>query len=401
MKNKYQFIHKLLIIILSVIIINLRPAILGQAYTKVLLLIIFILSFITLIHDRLIYTTRAKKLLLISNSIFGVYLIIQSFIIDPSMGERTIGGIYTGFTIVLISFVLFMFIRPSDSESIIKTIIYIIFAFSLSQIITDIGIINGFENELFLRDIKIKNTRALRLYIPFTITYGTDKYTLFSSIPALPRGTGFIREAGLFQLFLNFAFFATYFVNISHKRIIRLIILLALLTTFSTAGLGIFFTSITYYLFINKKIKNVSSFLILSICILLILFLFNIYIYKWEFGLYAKFMSKSGIDRQYDMVYAISQLKKYPFFGIGFFSQNEFINPNLNIVVGLSKIGLVGMFLHILGLYFGIKYNYNKYTFVMFIPIILTSLISQPIYYTVIPVFFSYLYTSNMSKDNT
>ena len=394
-KRTFADITTILIILL---IINLRPAILGQNYTKLLLIFICILVLIkiAILSDFNNNFNRVK--IAIAIVLFGFYLIAQT-LFTSSDTEGLIQGLFTGTTIIFVSAACLFIIKDNNTNLILKVVIYFTTIFAISQLITIIGIIFGYYKSLRIGEMSVESyIGRLTLFYPFTICHESG-YSIFGTLYGIPRGTGFLREAGLYQIYLIISFFSLDFINIKYKKIIRVILVLALFTTFSTAGITIFIIACFYKLIFMMNLKSIKRILISTILIIMILFITYYFLIAEKYGLLSKLQDVSGKIRMYDIILAISHIKDSPIFGIGFAEQSGFINENINMIVGIAKIGIIGMLLHISALFLGIKYHYTKDTFIIMLPIILTSLISQPIYYTALPIVFLFLQTKNLQNQ--
>lgn len=153
--------------------------------------------------------------------------------------------------------------------------------------------------------INIVSPQALKMFPNLTNTSGFGfKWCVFSNVcttrnlgfDGYLRNFGIFREPGVYQIFLNIAIFFVLFCGEKFKRKKSRIVILVLtiLTTFSTAGVII--TSLLFFIYFiaNLKyvgIKNILSSLAFVAGLIAIIFLFNRY-----FMVFDKAFSKIGND---------------------------------------------------------------------------------------------------------
>ncbi len=392
-----KIIRKLIVISITLVILNLRPSILGQNYTKLLLCVLLGLTLFRCIVLGLDKLSRERVILATINVCFGWYIIINSLILGSGI-EYGVAGVYVGITIVFVSLVCLFYMNDDNGIVVLKTTIYLVTLFSLSSFITNLGIFLGYYDKLYLKTIYVKDSyHNFRLFFPFSIVCSEQHYFPFGISHLMMRMTGFLREPGLYQLFLIYSFFGTFVVRIRFSFVHRALILMSLITTFSTAGfVNIIFCSIYYIIFVTRQ-RSFKSIALYAI-VLLIVSLFTVYFLNApSFGFFSKLYHESGLIRIHDIMTSLELFRDYPIFGVGFTYKGVFLNKNLNLFVGLSKLGLAGLVIHLYGIFYGIKHFYNKATLVLIIPMLLTSLISQPIYYTVVPIFLLFINTKVLS----
>lgn len=203
-------------------------------------------------------------------------------------------------------------------------------------------------------------------YLPFTVMYGV--YTVDGI--RFPRLLGLFRESGILQMFLIWALF-----NLKSIRLNRLWIkgtlLLGIIASFSTAGLAILFANLVLLLFMNKKVMRGVA---------LLCFTYIVVMYAPFIGINDKTETHGASisDRTMATEAGLEALGNNPF-GEGMYN-TRIPNAGINLVAASSMIGVVGVLLTML-VYLApaLAAGNRKRYLLAVIPIILTSLLSQPL----------------------
>jgi hypothetical protein len=383
-------VDKLLYIITVLLLFNFRPAIIGEIHVEIL---IFVLCFIILIY----LAKKGNKIKLSKpqlNQIFIIiililYLLIQPFVLQTSNYRPVISS----FVILLIYIIIFIFILADKFKDyyyvklFLKVFIYLVLFFSISQVITYLLIIFLPELKLIYKEIQNYQSGFVKgyanLYIPFTIA-GANVQNVFGII--FPRSMGIFREPGIYQMYINIAYFSLDFIDVNNKKIIKLILIFSLLSTFSTAGFGIFFVCYIYK-YTNRILGKDINLVQILFFILVTFIIGNFIFYSSNFGFFDKLDNVSGQTRSNAIISNIKWFLENPIFGTGHY------NPGANttaisLAASFHTIGLFGLLLYFFIWSYSIIINTNLKSVILYIPIFLTLLLSQPIFDNVIVFLF-------------
>jgi len=203
----------------------------------------------------------------------------------------------------------------------------------------------------------------------------------------IPRLLGIYREAGMAQIFFFTAYFLTYLIELNRIKLVRNVLLIGALLTFSTAGALSFLGG---YLALNfspsQKIKLnvmklVSFFVAIPIIVTAVLF-------TPDFGVLAKANSVSGNERMRSYQRSLDAFSERPIFGHGFFTGFEkdrdandgsFVDT-LGVIGFIYQLGIVGVILYFFPWFFSLIYFNNSKTYFVLMLCLLTLLFSQPSY---------------------
>lgn len=318
------------------------------------------------------------------------YFFIQGLI----LGSPTSIIFNSCFLIVFVS-LLIVIIIPTNVLPILKAFVYIHVVLAISSIIT--------ISQFFLLGLNPDNLIALMdlgpllgrtqeeyvyayeghtLYFPYSVNWASVGIGGFS----IPRMLGIYREAGMAQLFFFTAYFFTYIINFNRIKLVRTLLLLGGILTFSTSGLLSFFIG---YLVLNYfpqwRIKfSARKLLIIFIVIPVIL---TVLIFTPDIGILDKIASISGSQRTQSFLYSINLFAENPLFGTGYYKGFEDMErlgeeyvQFLGIIGVAYQIGIVGLALYFLPWLYAIRYFHSKTTVFVLIPCLATLFFSQPSY---------------------
>ncbi len=381
--------------LLALLIINLRPAIIGQIATMpILALIVVSLLFIAYVYRPCL--TRSQQALVLLNGLMGLYLFVHTLTGRTSTGMTM--GINTVIVLLVGTMGCSMFGAWNSQRILQRTIVWFVASFAISQLVTVVIIASGAGSldQLLITQFSAKMyEEKYCLLFPFTIMFRADPCTLFGV--TIPRVTGFMREPGLYQVMLMTTFFIIPFLQIRGKRLLRAIMLLATVTTFSTTAFVVIISGLIFEV-ISSRRMTLRQFG-LSVCGLSLVAVLGIWFHDVpQYGLSAKLTNQSWIDRREDMSVALDMFSRNPLCGAGFTEQGDLQNPNLNLVVALGKVGVIGVLLHLATLFYAASTHYDRRTLVVMFPMFLTSLTTQPIWYTTLPVLIMFFNMRSLAR---
>lgn len=370
-KIRKTTLRKAMLIIATLIVLNLRPALAGQVLNEAILLVpLLALGTLYVLLGFPIIITRRRVILLVLTCCFLFYLIVQTWVLSP---ESVILAVQVAIVTISVGIMVTFLFRQRDARLVWKVLTYVTLILSSSQVITYSCILLSHRPDtLFIADLippELAQTPwSIRWCFPLTLTAG------FESILGMifPRATGIFREPGLYQMLVNSVFFALDYLDIRHKNFIRLLLAFSLLTTLSTAGYFIFLVCLLYTQ--TFKIKKKRQFLIAVVTILVGV---GISILIWEadvVGLKYKLFGESA--RLENMRETYELLQQRPILGFGRAEGRR----GINFLAVLQKIGLLGGGLYFIIVATSFRWNYSARTLVILMPLLLTLLFAQPIY---------------------
>ena len=372
---------RLSVIVFSIFLLGflLRPSIF-QGYGEVIFAaFVGSIGFYALIGLKGYVSTR-RVAFVISVILFSGYITIQAAV----MGVGEIGPLLKNIAFILLpSFAVFL-LSSQTWPSALKVIVYTVGLFIPSYLVSTILLLLGYE----LNQVS---------YFQFVVPMGEKEYEMFLTLPfsvyisslaelgpvELPRAVGIFREPGLFQILTVMTFFGVDFVNVRFKQLLRWGSLFVLLLTFSTAGWGVFIICWAYYYLIAKRgghglsIKRFGAQIGTTMVLvgLVYFFLFA----ESKASLLTKLQSGSGQVRILALLQSIEIFASNPIFGVGY--GNSDVDTVLFIGT-MAQIGTVGLVL-VLAMIFGPNLDLvlrRHPVVVLMIPVLVTSLLSQPIF---------------------
>lgn len=362
------------------VVLNLRPALLGHVYSSILLLLgVFSIIILYLVKEELILQSRFH-VLIISYLLFVSYLFVQTIFLSSYSVNIAISNIL----FISLGIIPVIFFNKRNWVLTLKVILNITLLFSLSYIITyAIYAITLFSIDLSYIEFKIPE---IHQYLSFSIDYPFSVFyrsgtNIFEMI--VPRAIGIYREPGIFQVIVIISFFIVDLLKVKYKFIKKSLLIMTLLFTASTAGYIIFIISCIYYFIVtrkHKKNKIIKYFVLLTIstCIVYILISLDI-----KFGIKSKLSSTSGQVRLDASLNSFSLLSKHPIFGIGAYTSFlETDQLGINFIGTMARLGLLGSLLVLIPyIYIGLKLLMKKSKYlVLVIAPFMTLLFSQPLY---------------------
>lgn len=361
------------IILLLIAVYLVRPTALGQSMTMYGMgigLFVLFLQFGQSIRYKKIGFTKKNFIVVLTTSLLWTYLLAQASMLSDNHMDFVIKAFLSNVILVVAcSMVLsnersnYLFFRGFILSLVITSVMYCI-TYLLSCFIN--------IEKLYMFSLHIIGGNyegSGRVYFPGTVLYS---YFTVGSLQ-LPRLQGLFREAGILQAFIIWAFFNLKTYNLNNKWV-KLFLILGLVGTFSTAGIGVFLGTVCFYLILNKKPIRGIMFLAFM-CIALF--------YTPYIGLADKSETHGASisDRQIATTVGIEKLYENPI-GEGIYSVNpsDLTNSGINLLAGSYKYGIFGVLL-ILVAYFAPMYKYRakKNYLISIFPIFVTMLLSQPI----------------------
>jgi len=394
--NSENYVDKLrnfFLVVFSILLINSSPAILGNVYGA----IIYVLSLffgLLYIFSSVKVCIRTKYLLpLIFFVLFIVFIIFQALYLTPikviiSLKIVLLMAVAVGGGVCVVS--------RNHIKLVLRVLVYFILPVAISNIITYTLFLFTRPKSLILLDYIVFDKisqYSYTLYFPFTLTIGAVHLDFLSY--SLPRAVSFFREPGLYQMYLIIAFFVLDFVQVKFKTLIKMILFLSLLTTFSSIGYLLFIVCWAYRS-ITKKTFNMSNIKKISAVILgIVMFYFTAQLDVLR--LEAKLFGASNV-RVENAIISSQLLLNRPVFGYGLQAVSD-QRLGIHLLDSLWKLGVLGLLLYLSFVFILVHTNYNREAFVLCMPIIFTMVFSQPIYLSSFAIFMFSLNVKELLSD--
>jgi hypothetical protein len=330
----------------------------------------YILTYLIFALSGITFFTQRKSFLLIAflvmflffikknKSIDGVFFFILFFQILISLGQLLFFQSFTAESFIgnLILWLLPYFYIKVSGLKFIKIYVDLMFIFTLIGFVFWIGI-NLSPSFLDLLDKMVKDLKLDPVGLENFIIYNTEH---FRTGDIMIRNPGPFNEGGTYATYLSFAIVLNLVQTgrLFDKR--NIVFLIALLTTFSSAGYIAFFFIISTYFLVNKKISfKVFVFpIIVGISIygfLSIEFLSNKIIKQYESQTIGN-PNLYRVGRFGGMIADIEQLQKYPIFGRGIYTDDRYYSYTDILVNRTSSPMGILAFTTRYGLIFGLIY---------------------------------------------
>ena len=404
MRVRKATLRKAILVIITLFILNLRPALAGQFLNEGLLLVpMFGLGLLYLFLRFPVRVTIGKMVLLAITTCFVLYLIAQTRL---TSSQDVIMPIQIGIVMLSVAVAAVVMFDRQDALLVLKTLTYLFLILAVSQLVTfGYLLLGGVQHAVHLATLVPSGDTyhwSVELYFPFTVTVGVDPSPIGDVI--LPRAVGVFREPGIYQMCIILSYFALDYLDIRYRRLARLLLIFSLFTTISTAGYVFFLACLLYsrwlvkrswstkrrYTFsVRKVIAGVVSILFLAIAV---------YIVVWRAGPVSVISKFEQGERVGQINRTLELLPKNLLFGRGFMAFQE-EKVGVHLIGILPSIGLFGGFLYLLMIAFGILSNYTKDTFVLFLPVLATLLFAQPVYQKGFTVFLLFLSMKSLQAN--
>lgn len=383
--------NNVLLSIWAITMLLFRPCVIGEEANVAIYFIFVTLTFLIAILNARSYLLQAKNFkMALCILVLMVYLFCQGLLLSDALSSVVNSSI----VIIGVTFCLMLILNNKNNNQIIlKAIIYFHFLLCVSAILTFILLcFNHFNVKSVPLIAKLylysKGGPAEEIYgehailFPVTLIWGRLTTIGFD----FPRFLGIYRESGMTQIFYITCYFLTFFIDLRFKRVVRFSLLFGSILTFSTGG----FISLAFgYIFMTLFNKSKGALLIKKgLIILLSAGILSIAIFLPGLGIMSKSTQINGIDRTNSYSYSIKRFLDSPFIGQGYYkgfskdSEGRFNGEQgfIGLIGTVYQFGLIGLILY----FFCWFYSFAKFarpsTYCIYIPCIITLLISQPSY---------------------
>lgn len=352
----------------------LRPSALGQSFSDlgiILCVLTFFIHFIEFSKARKLDITKHNAYFMLSIMIMWVYLFSHSGFNTSVHFDFTVKATISNI-LVLISAAITLSLKKAR-DIFFKSFITVLALLAGSYLITVlISIATGFER-LYMFTLPVQGYEDQgvgKVYFPFTVIYSFMGSGGFE----FPRLLGLFREAGIYQAFLVWGIFSVKYFDFKKPKLIMFLLFSGVISTFSTAGLGVLLATYALKLLLDRKIfKTIFITVIAYISVF----------YAPFIGLNSKSVthSTSITDRTDATINGLRYLAENPL-GIGLYNELGFeaANSGINLLANSYTIGVIGLVLVFLVFITPMfTYKLKKGYIVSVFPIFITMLLSQPI----------------------
>lgn len=368
----FAFYGKLLFLLTAVFFV--RPSAMGNEYTSVgvgLVIIAFLLHLMDAYYrSKKIGFSRQNNIIFLGVLMLFCYIGLQALLVPNH--QNIVSVLKTVLAnVALISFAAMILSDERTKKMFFQWFTWLTLLTCISVLVTFILTTVIPLEHLFLFQIRYGTSggyqEAGQTYFPFTTLYGVLNYEQL----ALPRFLGLFRESGLTQMFILWMLYNLESLDMN-KVWVKIVLIVGLIFTFSTAGIAFLFINLVAKYLVNLKLWRA---LLLGLVAYLAIF------HMPFIGINDKIDTGHGTsvsDRQQAMTNAWNSLQDHPM-GVGF-NNNDVHNSGINLLAASNMIGVVGFLLCLLVYFLGMTAVENKKRyFLSVLPIVLTSLFSQPI----------------------
>lgn len=384
--NIHRKFMKFLVVIYVLLVLNLRPALLGQMYNELFLLIP--MTFISIIF---VVTTRGRVRLQPHNLIlaylvllFALWLVVQIVVSTP---KSIYVAVVLGVSIFVLALSALISVQKQFVDLILRTLIYFIVLLSTSQLLTYLLFAIGVKEQILITEFVPSADYAwlpTKLFFPFTITL----HEVWVAGIKIERSVGIFREPGLYQMYIIISYFALDFVNVRYQQLFRALLLASLFLTVSTAGYAIFLACMIYKQLVVNRRNYLYRFVVVVAGIILLILFANV---PW-FGLLDKM--ERNIGRTTGVIESFQLLAASPVVGYGVVGGAMDRQYGVSLLASVHSLGIIGLGLYAALTLYAIRHNYTRQTLVLWLPLFATLLVSQPLFEKGIAIFMLFLNTT-------
>ena len=209
--------------------------------------------------------------------------------------------------------------------------------------------------------------------IPFSSDAQKESFILYAYAPnpagSIYRNPGPFHEPGAYAIFLILAIISEIFINKKLITKINIILIIALITTFSTAGFLALFVLVGFYVMTSKRLTRASKVFVSIFSIGIMIFLFNELDFLGE-KLTSQYKEQSSenmrtetVGRFFGAKKALIVISRYPLYGRGILMASQADKKTdegaeYGWITWISQIGVIAGFLYMFFMFKAIK-NYT------------------------------------------
>lgn len=381
--------RKSFVVVWTVLLLLFRPSFVGEVH-NVEVFAAFAAATLVLLtfgESRLNFSVpRAQATMGLAIIAVITYYLVQGFALSDA--KSTV--LNSAVLICGVTFCILLAMRsPRNRLTALKTIVYVHAALAVSAIVTYcLYAASGWRIDALTAIADVYPARPTSadtygsfnrhvIYFPFT--------AVWSSISGLshylPRFIALYREPGMAQIFMTSAYFLSYCIPVRAPRLVRLVLLIGSLLTFSTAGLlSLVGGHIVLYITTRENRRTFLPWLGIALALGLLVFL-------PDSGLSGKLQSSSGTERSSSYVRSVAALSAAPVLGQGYYSgfarddQGYFVGEQFLGLIGVSyQLGILGIGLYCLLWLLSVVTVQKPSSYCVLVPCALTLILSQPSY---------------------
>jgi len=362
--------------------LNQRPAILQDAGELVFLVASGLFALIFLLGYRARITTRKRVFLALSWTVVS-YLVGQVLITAAGISFPVI----VNALLVLLAGLSVLVISRENWTTALRAFVYPTLAFALSYLITALLVLvvripleSLSLSSFYLAQAGVATRYDITVYVPFSLAVGFGNAAFFD-IP-LARAIGYFREPGIFQILVVISYFGLDYLKVRFTPFWKGALIVTLLLTYSTAGMGCFLAAYLYYHAVARQ-ERLSTLRawgrrFASVIILAPAAYWFVFGDK-KFSLLEKLSFSSGGRRIETARQGLEALQANPVLGVGY------RNPEISGLSFTSVAGQIGGLGVLLFMGVWILPNIDLILrrgrrLVFLVPVVLTTLLAQPLF---------------------
>lgn len=395
-------------------LILFRPSVFGERYNSLIFLFFFVVTVMILAIEsqKHLGLNRRRVLLMVVVYICITYFFIQGLILSDARAT-VINS--CSFLVMLIP--CLVLVLSNHQEKVLKLFINFHYILSWSAVITfcififlglsidALPVLANLDSRfgLGVSDPSVGLVNHL-MFFPFTICWSLTGLFGYD----IPRFTGIYREPGMAQIFFLTALMLTYFVDVKNYKLKRIILFVGSLLTFSASGLANLAICMLFLTVFNASVKRSVVGFIRKPWVLVFGLLVFVVVVRFAINMVMNKLGEvSGEGRLESFAEGLRLLSQNLAFGDGYY--NSFRKDEGGVVISNSfigipgvsyQLGLVGLFLYFLCWYLSLRYLSNRRAFCIYIPCLLTLMLSQPSYNDAFSWFVLFLDTRNFSPNS-
>jgi len=348
----------------------------GVAYHTIPFIVNIILIFLIVVSEKKMKVNVGAAILFSIILCLIIYRILQTMYYFPS---ELLNAVKASFLVLPGAFLGVVLNSKYNVTLFIKTYITILVVVSTLTLITYTMFVLLPPQSLQLLSVNWpKTVYTYHLYFP--LTFGVGDYHSFILRYPIPRATGIFNEPGVYQMWLLTGLAILDNTDIKIKKItqIKVLFITNILCTFSTVALPVLWFVLLFKYLIGAKRNYLFP---LKLALFMLVQIILIY-YAFKTDLLQLNTKVFGVNavRYNNILFSYELLKENLFFGVGW-QESEIHLGGVNFLSFIYKVGLVGAGLFVTFYLFSIYRNRDLGSFVIILPILITIMFSQPLYW--------------------
>lgn len=395
-------------------LVMFRPSVFGEKFNSLIFVFLFVVTVAILAIEARRGLTVSKPRLVLAIFIYAClsYFVIQGLILSDARSTVINSG---AFLFLLMPCLLF--IVNNHQEKILKLFINFHYLLSWSAVITfALFVMNGFSLHPSMRLMELDVALGLGktdpniamsshvIYFPFTFYWSTSGLLGYD----MPRFIGIYREPGMAQIFLVTSLMLTFFVDVKNVKTKRFLLYAGSLLTFSASGLVNLVMGLAVLSVFNASVKAQVIAIVRKPWVIVFGLVVFIVLVRFAINMVnARLDDVSGDTRIEAFQDGLRSLSESVVFGKGYY--NDFQKDpastvgtiNFIGIPGVSyQLGVVGLVLYFLCWLVSLKNLAGRQALCIYVPCLLTLMLSQPSYNDAFTWFIMFLDTRHFTLNS-